>query len=94
MAISTPVRVVTQDSITTALLHECGIHDDVGVVYARRLRRLREDRAWTQEELAERAHVDRSTISRAERGLGIRLESLKRLASALGISPRTLQRPD
>ena len=34
----------------------------------RRLRRAREDRGWTQSELARRANVDPSSVSRVERG--------------------------
>lgn len=64
------------------------------VVLAPRLRRLREERALTQEQLAELADVDRATVSRAERNLGIRLSSLSKLARALRVSPRRLQRPE
>jgi len=58
------------------------------------LRRIRDTRALTQEELAERAGVSRTTIMRAERGLGIRQSSVRKLARALGVTPATLQRPD
>lgn len=57
------------------------------------LRRYRGERAYSQEELAERAGVSRTTIMRAEAGLHIRPLSVRKLARALGVSPATLQRP-
>jgi transcriptional regulator with XRE-family HTH domain len=58
------------------------------------LRRLRLDRALSQEELAHRAKVARTTVMRAELGLEIRPSSLRRLAHALGVRPSVLQRSD
>jgi transcriptional regulator with XRE-family HTH domain len=63
------------------------------VVLVPRLRQLRDTRALTQEELAERAGVSRDTVMRGERGLHIRQTSLRKLARVLGVSPATLQRP-
>ena len=56
------------------------------------LRRLRDRRALTQEELAERAGVSRTTVMRAESGEDIRQSSVRKLARALGVRPATLQR--
>lgn len=58
------------------------------------LRRLRLLRALTQEDLAERAVVDRSTVVRAEAGLAIRISSVRKLARALKVSTEELQRPE
>jgi transcriptional regulator with XRE-family HTH domain len=57
------------------------------------LRRLRLDRALSQDELAERAGVARTTVMRAELEQQIRPSSVRKLARALGVSPATLQRP-
>lgn len=40
----------------------------------------------TQEELADKAHVNILTVSRLERGSAARLDTVKKLAGALGIS--------
>jgi DNA-binding XRE family transcriptional regulator len=64
------------------------------VVLVPRLRRVRDQRALTQEELAWRAGVSRTTVMRAERGEDIRQSSVRKLARALGVSPATLQRVD
>ena len=48
-----------------------------------RVRRLREGRAWTQEHLAEKAHVSPRTVQRAEEG-AMSADTLGALATALG----------
>lgn len=58
------------------------------------LRRVRNQRALTQEELAERARVSRNTVVRAEQGEDVRQSSVRKLARALGVTPAYLQRPD
>jgi len=52
------------------------------------LRALRRHRAWTQEQLAERAHLSQAVVSRAERGeaASLTLHTLDALAEALGAS--------
>ena len=57
------------------------------------LRELREDRLWTQKDLADRAGVSNKTIVGLERG-GVRphRETIRKLAAALGVSPRDLVR--
>ena len=64
------------------------------MVLAPQLRRIRDQRSLTQQELADKAGVDRATVSRAERGLNVRAPILRKLARALGVSPATLQRSD
>jgi transcriptional regulator with XRE-family HTH domain len=56
------------------------------------LRPVRLEKGWTQEELARRSGVDKSTISRIESGLtrGVGLGIVERLAEALGLNPRSL----
>ena len=50
------------------------------------IRVIRRRRGWTQEALATRADLERSLISRAERGLGpFDLDTLERIAIGLGI---------
>jgi len=57
------------------------------------LRRLREERGLTQEELAERAGVSATYVGFIERGDNVpTLTILLDLASALGISPSDLLR--
>lgn len=53
----------------------------------RRIRDLRRSRGWTQEELAEQAHLSRDIVSRIERGdRQPRLETLQLIAGALDLS--------
>jgi len=66
----------------------------ISAVQVPQLRRLRDARALTQEELAERAGVSRTTVMRAERGQDIRQSSVRKLARALGTTPLRLQRTD
>jgi predicted transcriptional regulator len=55
------------------------------------LKRLREGRFLTQEELAERSGVSRPTIARLESsGDDARLKTIRKLAEALGVEPTEL----
>lgn len=56
------------------------------------LRAWREWRAFEQEELAGRARVTSTTISRLEHGASARIATIARLAHALGIDRETLLR--
>lgn len=57
----------------------------------RNLRRLREQRAFTQAELADLAGVHRNTVVRLERGAsGVHPNVLRRLARALRVKPSEL----
>ena len=57
------------------------------------LRRAREDRALSQEELAEGSGVTRPTISRLERGHAAHGSTVRKLAAALDVEPRVLMTP-
>jgi transcriptional regulator with XRE-family HTH domain len=60
---------------------------DVRKKFGKRLRALREERGWSQEEFADRAGLHRTYVSAVERGVrNPTLSVLERLAKALGIS--------
>jgi transcriptional regulator with XRE-family HTH domain len=61
---------------------------DSGIVLS-----LREEKSMTQEELAERAGVDRRTIQRLEKGQRISTRTLNSIAKALGVTPMSLHGP-
>jgi transcriptional regulator with XRE-family HTH domain len=68
-----------------------GTQGDPKSLLGRQLRRLRQARGWSQEELAERAGLDRTYISGCERGRrNIGIENLFRLSAALGVKPAKL----
>jgi DNA-binding Xre family transcriptional regulator len=56
------------------------------------LRYWRMERGLIQKVLAERAGVDRATVARLEQGGQARLDTISKIAVALGISPGDLQR--
>jgi transcriptional regulator with XRE-family HTH domain len=59
------------------------------------LRQLRRSRGLTVEQMAVLAGVDKSTISRAERGLQtLRPESVVRISKALKVSPSRIVEVD
>jgi DNA-binding XRE family transcriptional regulator len=64
------------------------------VVDGAKVRRLREERFWTQEQLAKTAHLSPQRLSEIERrGGGINVSTLRSLAATLGVSPRDLKTP-
>jgi len=75
------------------LWHSCATCDHLLRVLVPSLRRVRDARALTQEELADRAGVSRNTIRRAEQGEQIRQSSVRKMARALRVSPARLQQP-
>lgn len=65
--------------------------DDPVREFGRRVRAMREQKHWTQEELADRSGLASVQISRIERGAReIRLTTLLRLISAFETSPDKL----
>lgn len=59
---------------------------DIRVQFGKHLRKLREDRDWTQEELADKAGMHFTYIGQIERGLrNPSLVNLERLAKALRV---------
>jgi transcriptional regulator with XRE-family HTH domain len=68
-------------------------HDDVDARVRRRLRELRTQRGLTLEDVATRADIDVSTLSRLESGKRrLALDHLPRLASALSVTTDDLMR--
>lgn len=64
---------------------------DIGDQVANRVKELRVSQGLTQEQLAERAEIDPSVLSRIERGsrTNVRLETLDKLVRALGVNYTT-----
>jgi len=55
------------------------------------VRQLREARGWSQEELAERADLNRSYIGEIERGIAVpSLATVGKIASGFELSPSSL----
>ncbi len=60
---------------------------DVRVRFGRRIRQLREERGWTQEDVAKRFGIDRSFLSDIERGhRNVSLITQETLAEGFGIT--------
>jgi transcriptional regulator with XRE-family HTH domain len=61
------------------------------IQFAQVLRQLREERGWSQEQLAEHADLNRSYLGEVERGCAVpSLLTVDKLAAALGISLSSL----
>lgn len=55
--------------------------------FGKRVRALRLDQGWTQEEFAHRTGLNRSYMSEVERGISdVSLSTLQKIAKTLGIS--------
>jgi transcriptional regulator with XRE-family HTH domain len=62
--------------------------------FGARVRQLRSERGWSQEELADRAKLHRTYIGSVERGeQNISLVNIERLATTLGVSLAELFAP-
>ena len=57
------------------------------------LRRLRQRRNWSQQDLADRSGIGLSTIIRLEHGAACRYVTVRKLAEALGVPEEELARP-
>ena len=64
-----------------------------GHCYVPWLAPLREDRAWTTQDLAAAADIGEPTIRRAEAGGAVKFWTLRRLARALRVSTQVLTAP-
>jgi transcriptional regulator with XRE-family HTH domain len=63
------------------------MRQDVRKRFGARLRRLRVERGWTQEQFAERLGIDRSYIGQVERGTrNISIVNLELIADGFGMS--------
>lgn len=73
---------------TIALLYSQNSHvQQLLLKLGKRVRALRLDRGWTQEELAHRSGLNRSYMSEVERGRSdVSLSTLQKIARPLGIS--------
>jgi transcriptional regulator with XRE-family HTH domain len=66
-----------------------------GVKIGKNLRRVREDRLMTQQELAEAADLNLSTVMRIETDrVEPRFSTIRKLANALGVDARELTRKE
>lgn len=63
-------------------------------VFAANMVSLREDRDWSQEELADKAEIDRTYVSSLERGrYGASLDMVEKIAKAFGVAPTSMLDP-
>ena len=64
---------------------------DVKILFGRRIRELRLELGWSQEEFAHRVGLDRSYVGGVERGeRNISLENICLIARGLGVPPSEL----
>jgi transcriptional regulator with XRE-family HTH domain len=64
---------------------------NVKMLFGNRVRQLRQEKGWSQEELADYSHLDRSYIGCVERGeRNISIENICKIAKALGYSAAAL----
>ena len=60
-------------------------------LFGKRLRELREQRGWSQEQLGELADLHRNYVGRVERGeQNISIDTIEKLAHALKVKPAEL----
>jgi len=69
-------------------------HQDVRLRFGSRIRQLRTEKGWSQEELADHASLHRTYIGSVERGeQNISLANIEKLAVTLGVSLAELFAP-
>lgn len=69
-----------------SLPRHCRTRVEAGTSFAVKLIKLRQERGWTQAELAQRAGLKQSAIARIEGGDSVpRLDTAMRIAKALGM---------
>jgi transcriptional regulator with XRE-family HTH domain len=59
--------------------------------YGKKIKEMREARAWTQEQLAEAADIETRTVQRVERGLTKSPETLQAIAGAFNVDIESLR---
>ena len=65
--------------------------NELKMLFGKRVRALRTERGWSQEELADRAGLDRTYVSSLERGhRNVALLNIVRLAEGLEVDPGSL----
>lgn len=65
--------------------------DTLQKLFGLNVRRLREERGWTQEELARLSGINRSYLAGVEKGKrNVTIVNIARIAKALEVSPDTL----
>lgn len=68
------------------------IKKDIDRLMGRNLKRMREERGWSQEKLAEMVDTDRRYISAIENGRGVGKNLLDRLCGVFGVDEETFTR--
>jgi transcriptional regulator with XRE-family HTH domain len=73
---------------------DCDLGDNTGMIYEpAKIRSLRKERKWSQQELARRADLSQATISDLERGLEhVKAATLTSVAVALGVPLKEIMR--
>jgi transcriptional regulator with XRE-family HTH domain len=63
-------------------------------VFAANMVKLREQKKWSQEELAAHAEIDRTYVSSLERGIyGASLDMVEKIAKAFDVDPTAMMLP-
>lgn len=67
---------------------------DIRHLFAANLRRIRQEKGFTQEKLAHDSDVDRAHVSKLERGVAyVGLEIIGKFSNVLGVRPDEFLRP-
>ena len=65
---------------------EAYVDSRLGTSVAFQVAAMREDRGWTQTELAQKMDAQQPLVSRIERGDSVTLSTIKRIAAAFGVA--------